>query len=103
MFKWSQSVIIVIVSVATIGLMLIQAYWIRDAIKVKQAVFFRDVQQSMGKVVLNLDRLRIEERISKQRKNYLQQKKITIIRDSLNKLLFKGIQNIHSQTDIDIR
>ena len=87
---------------ATIGLMLIQAYWIRDAIKVKQAVFFRDVQQSMGKVVLKLDRLRIEERISKQRKNYLQQKKITIIRDSLNKLLFKGIQNIHSQTDIDI-
>jgi two-component system phosphate regulon sensor histidine kinase PhoR len=102
MFKWSQSVIIVIVSVATIGLMLIQAYWIRDAIKVKQAVFFRDVQQSMGQVVLNLDRIRIEERLSRQRKNYLQQKNLKIIRDSLNQLLFKGLENIHSQTDIDI-
>jgi len=102
MFKWSQTLIIVIVSIATIGLMLIQVYWIRDAIKVKQAVFFRDVQQSMGNVVLNLDRMRIEERLSKQRKNYLQQKNIKIIRDSLNKILFKGLQNIHSQTDIDI-
>ncbi len=102
MFKWPQSVIITIVSVATIGLMLIQAYWIRDAIKVKQAVFFRDVQQSMGQVVLNLDRIRIEERLSKQRKNYLQQRNLKIIRDSLNQLLFKGLENIHSQTDIDI-
>ncbi|NOY50139.1 MAG: HAMP domain-containing histidine kinase [Chlorobi bacterium] len=87
---------------ATIGLMLIQAYWIRDAIKVKQAVFFRDVQQSMGQVVLNLDRIRIEERLNKQRKNYLQQRNLKIIRDSLNRLLFKGLENIHSQTDIDI-
>ena len=102
MFKWSQSIIIAIVTVATIGLMLIQAYWIRDAIKVKQAVFFGDVQQAMSEVVLNMDRLRIEERLNRQKKVYLRQQNLKIIRDSLNRLLFKGLENINSQTDIDL-
>ena len=102
MFKWSSTIIIVIVSIATIGLMIIQVYWIRDAVKVKQAVFLRDVQQAMGKVVFNLDRMRIEERLNVQRKNYLQEKNLKLIRDSLNQLVFNGLENINSQTDIDI-
>ena len=82
--------------------MLIQVYWIRDAVKVKQAVFLRDVQQSMGQVVFNLDKMMIEERLNKQRKNYMQQKNLKVIRDSLNQLLFNGLENINSQTDLDI-
>jgi len=100
--KWSSTIIFVIVTIATIGLMLIQVYWIRDAVKVKQAVFLREVQQSMGQVVFNLDKMMIEERLNKQRKNYMQQKNLKVIRDSLNQLLFNGLENINSQTDLDI-
>jgi len=102
MFKWASTIIIVFVSVATIGLMIIQVYWIRDAVKVKQAVFLRDVQQAMGEVVFKLDRMRIEERLNKQRKHYLQQKNLKVIRDSLNQLFFNGLENIDVQTDIDL-
>lgn len=102
MFKWASTIIIVLVSVATIGLMVIQVYWIRDAVKVKQAVFLRDVQQAMGEVVFKLDRMRIEDRLNKQRKHYMQQQNIKVIRDSLNQLFFNGLENINAQIDIDI-
>ncbi len=82
--------------------MVIQVYWIRDAVKVKQAVFLRDVQQSMSQVVFNLDKMRIENRLNKQRKNYQQQQNLKAIRDSLNQLFFNGLENINSQTDLDI-
>jgi len=101
MFKWATSIIITIVTIATIGLMVIQVYWIRDAVKVKQAVFLNDVEHAMGEVVLNLDRMRIEERLNKQRKHYMHQKNLKVIRDSLNKIMFNGLDNISSQSDID--
>jgi two-component system phosphate regulon sensor histidine kinase PhoR len=82
--------------------MVIQVYWIRDAVKVKQAVFLRDVQQAMGQVVFNLDRMRIEERLNVQRKNYLQEQRLKVIRDSLNQIFFNGLENIDTQKDIDV-
>lgn len=102
MFKWSSTIILITVLVATIGLMVIQVYWIRDAVKVKQAVFLRDVQSAMGQVVFNLDRMRIEEKLNEQRKNYMQQQHLKVIRDSLNQLFFNGLENINTQTDIDV-
>ncbi len=102
MLKWSSTIIFIIVTIATIGLMVIQVYWIRDAVKVKQAVFLRDVQQSMSQVVFKLDKMRIENRLTNQRKNYQQQQNLKVARDSLNRLFFNGLENINSQTDLDI-
>lgn len=102
MLKWSSTIIFIIVTIATIGLMVIQVYWIRDAVKVKQAVFLRDVQQSMSQVAFSLDKMRIENRLNKQRKNYQQQQNLKVIRDSLNQLFFNGLENISSQSDFDI-
>jgi two-component system phosphate regulon sensor histidine kinase PhoR len=87
---------------ATIGLMIIQVYWIRDAVKVKQAVFFRNVNEAMGHVIFELDRIRFEERIIQQRKNYLQQQYLQQMQDSLNRAIFHGMQNIQSTGDLDI-
>ncbi len=101
MLKWSTALVVFIVTIATIGLMVIQVYWIRDAVKVKQAVFLRDVQQAMSKVVLHLDRMRIEERLSRQRQSYLRQQNLRTIRDSLNQLFFRGLENLKSQSDIE--
>lgn len=102
MNKWTTSIIIALVTMATIGLMLIQVYWIRDAVKVKQAVFFRDVSEAMGKVIFELDRIRFEERSLQQRKNYLKQRSLQQMHDSLSRAIFNGMQNIKTTGELDI-
>lgn len=102
MNKWVVSIIIALVTMATIGLMLIQVYWIQDAVKVKQAVFFRDVNEAMSKVIFELDRIRFEERIIKQRQNYLQQRYLQQMHDSLNQVIYNGLQSIRSSGDLNI-
>ena len=63
MNKWTTMIFIALVTAATIGLMAIQVYWIRDAVKLKQAVFIRDVKQSISQVVFEIDKIRLEERV----------------------------------------
>jgi two-component system, OmpR family, phosphate regulon sensor histidine kinase PhoR len=101
MNKWTTSLIIALVTVSTIGLMIIQVYWIRDAVKVKQAVFFRDVNQAMLKVVYELDQLRLQDRVIKQRKAYQHNKSIYDSFDSLNRLLIMSMGNLSSPTEFD--
>jgi len=50
-------VIIVIMTIALIGLLGMQLYWIRSASSVKEASFRRSVNEAMAKVVYKLERL----------------------------------------------
>ncbi len=100
--KWTLSIIISLVTMATIGLMIIQVYWIRDAVKVKQAVFFRDVNEAMSHVIFELDRIRFEDRIVHQRKNFLRQRTLRHMQDSLNQAVYQGLKSIQSSGDLDL-
>jgi len=101
MNKWASTIIIALVTLSTIGLMIIQVYWIRDAVKVKEAGFFRDVNQAMLKVVYELDQLRLQDRVLKQRKAYQHNKNIYDSFDSLNQILMLSMGNLSSPVDID--
>jgi two-component system phosphate regulon sensor histidine kinase PhoR len=101
MNKWSTTLIIILVTLATIGLMVIQVYWIRDAVKVKQAVFLRDLDQAMTSAIYELDKLRLEDRLKKQRQVYKQNHGIYELYDSLNNLLSAGITNINTISEIN--
>lgn len=101
MNKLTSYVLLLLVTVATIGLMVIQVYWIRDAVKLKQAIFIRDVKESVSQIVFNLDKLRLEERIIMQRKFFEENKSTFQIYDSLNRVMYYNFKNINSQTDID--
>lgn len=90
-----------LVTMATIGLMIIQVYWIRDAVKVKQAVFLRDLDQAMTSVIYELDKARLEDRLKKQRKFFQKSQGIYELYDSLNMLFSKGKGNINSISEID--
>jgi two-component system phosphate regulon sensor histidine kinase PhoR len=57
-------------SVTLIALMVIQVYWIKNAITVRQAIFNRDVNNTVEKVILQLDRIDRMNKI-KLRKNDL--------------------------------
>ena len=47
---------LVLVTLATIGLMVIQVYWIRDAVKLKQSIFAKDVKQAVEQVIFKIDK-----------------------------------------------
>ncbi|HEY9113383.1 MAG TPA: HAMP domain-containing sensor histidine kinase [Bacteroidales bacterium] len=95
------TLIISLVTFATIGLLIIQVYWIKDAVKVKQAVFLRDVEQAMTNVVFEIDKMRLHDRVIKQQKFFQQNQSFYKVYDSLNRLLTKVAGNITSQSDFD--
>lgn len=101
MNKWTTGIIITLVTISTIGLMIIQVYWIKDAVKVKQAVFFRDVNQAILKVVYELDQLRLQDRVLKQRKAYHYNKSVYESFDSINQILIKSMSELNTPKDFD--
>lgn len=101
MNKLASYFLIALVTIATIGLMMIQVYWIRDAVKLKQAIFVKDVKQAITQVVYDLDKLRLEERIKKQKKFYEENRGSFQVYDSLNQVLYYDYKNINNQTDIE--
>ena len=88
MKKRATAIIIVLVSMATIGLMIIQVYWIKDAVKVKQALFYRDVNEAMMKVIYDLDKMQLKDQIIKRRNFYDREQSFFDTFDSLNKAMF---------------
>lgn len=101
MNKWITTLIIVLVTFATIGLMIIQVYWIRDAVKVKQAVFYRELNQAMKHVIFEIDKIRFQDRISHQTKFYQQHRDLYDTYDSLNKLILFNLGSLTGQNDFD--
>ncbi len=99
--KWATIIIIILVTLATTGLMMIQVYWIRDAVQLKQTIFVKDVKQSLSQVIFEIDKLRLEERIKKRRKFIEENKSFFRVYDSLNQVMYNNFNNINSQTEID--
>ncbi len=92
---------IALVTAATIGLMVIQVYWIRDAVKLKQAVFIRDVKQAVNQVVFEIDKIKLEERVREQRRYYEENLDVFNTYDSINQVLYQNFKNLRSINDID--
>ncbi|HDO28022.1 MAG TPA: HAMP domain-containing histidine kinase [Bacteroidetes bacterium] len=101
MKKWATGFIIVLVTLATIGLMIIQVYWIKDAVKVKQALFYRDVNQAMTKVVYGLEKMRLQDQVRHQKKLYRQEQSFLSTFDSLNQILYGDSVNFSSPADFN--
>ncbi|MDP2723815.1 MAG: HAMP domain-containing sensor histidine kinase [Bacteroidales bacterium] len=94
-------IFIALVTAATIGLMVIQVYWIRDAVKLKQAVFVRDVKQSIDKVVFEINKIQLEERVKEQRRYYEENRNSFRAYDSINRVLYQNFKNLRTINDID--
>lgn len=86
---------------ATTGLMMIQVYWIRDAVQLKQTLFVKDVKQSLSQVVFEIDKLRLEEKIKQRRKFFEDNQSFFRAYDSLNRVMYYNFNNMNSKSDID--
>ncbi|MEZ5199063.1 MAG: HAMP domain-containing sensor histidine kinase, partial [Bacteroidales bacterium] len=86
--------IIVVITIALIGLMVIQSFWIKSAIMVKEAGFTRDVNEAVSKVVYKLERIEAANKFINQRNYFQQRQKWLQSLDSINQSLYE--QNISS-------
>ncbi len=79
--------ILIIITFALIGLMVIQSYWIRNAITVKEANFVRGVNEVLSSVVHKLERIEAANKFQNQMNIRQQWMQYT---DSLNQSFFEG-------------
>ncbi len=93
--------IIVLMSVALLGLMSIQVYWIRNAIIVKQANFVRSVNEAIPKVVLLLEKIEMVNKFNTPSTIFSDSKSYTNYLDSINEEFKKDLANIKTPREYE--
>jgi len=84
MKEWKLRLLIVFSLLSIAGLILIQAYWIRDAIKIKESHFRQTVNQAVTNVVWQLERMTLVKE-EKMRQKLMREKRDRIFQlDSIN-------------------
>ncbi|NOX48697.1 MAG: HAMP domain-containing histidine kinase [Chlorobi bacterium] len=79
-------IIIVVMSIALMGLMVIQTYWIKNAVTVKEAVFIQGVKEAMTNVVYKLEKLEAARQFDESLK---QREKWAQMMDSINRGMYR--------------
>ncbi len=101
MKNWHTGILIGLVTFATIGLMVIQVFWIRDAAKVKYSNFIRDVNESMVHVVKYIDHMKVHHDLLNQQQIYSDNQRVFETYDSLNQALYYDLQQVSTQNDFN--
>ncbi len=101
MNKRSITGIIVIMSLALLGLMAMQVHWIGAAIKVKEATFVRDVNQAMNHVIVSLEKEAMQRRYEHRIKMMNRQSELMDVWDSINNALMFEMQSPRTQSDFE--
>jgi len=92
--------IIVVITLALIGLMIIQSYWIKSAITVKEANFVRDVNEAISGVVNKLERIEAANEFNNQMNLMQQRQKWFQTLDSLNQSYMSGTGSYTDANDV---
>ena len=100
MNKKLTALIVTLVTLASCGLMLIQVYWIRNAILVRQAMFNRDVNQVMNHVIFTLDNLRYQSYFLNSKDIYQKNQSAFALFDSINSDLINQLPRLNNVEDI---
>jgi len=93
--------IIIVITLALIGLMIIQSYWIRSAITVKEANFIRDVNEAISGVISRLERIEAANEFTNQMNMMQQRQKWLQTLDSLDQSYRNGNGNFTNSSDIN--
>lgn len=93
--------IIVVITLALIGLMIIQSYWIRSAITVKEANFIRDVNEAISGIISRLERIEAANEFTNQMNLMQQRQKWLQSLDSLNQSYRNENGSFTSSSDIN--
>ncbi len=94
-------IIIILVSLSSIGLLSIQVYWIRNAVQVRQAVFNRDVNMAMQRVVFTIDKLRYQAYYLNSKEFYRKNLNAFALFDSLNRDIASQSLTLNNANDLN--
>ncbi len=86
------------VTLSSIGLMLIQVVWIKSAVQVKQAGFVHDVNKAMSRVIFAIDKLKYQDEVLSKKRYYQEYLSSFEAYDSINRKLMQSMFGI---TDSD--
>jgi len=95
-------IIIILLSVALVGLMIIQVHWIRSDMIIRQVNFERDVTDAGSEVVRKLEMLDLSQRYERRMKIYNNPVNYELKLDSINQMLFYEMQSITSQKELEV-
>ncbi len=91
--------IVLLMSIALVGMMGIQIYLIGDAVKVKEATFVRDVNQAMQQVVMVLEKEEMQRQYAYHVNLINQRANLIAVYDSLKQSMAQDIQKPMSQEE----
>jgi two-component system phosphate regulon sensor histidine kinase PhoR len=88
-------------SVALIGLMVIQVYWIRNAIEVRQANFISNVEEAASNVVFRLEKLEMAVELEKRLYTLYSENPKMKDMDMINEKLQSELNEIDSRAELE--
>lgn len=92
----------VMLSVALVGLMLIQGYWIVNAYRVKEAGFVRTVNEAAHEVIITLEKMELARRFQQPALSGTPEEFARQAVDSINQVLLREMQMIATRKDLDV-
>ncbi len=92
--------VIILVSIALIGLMTIQVYWIRNAVLVKEVAFARSVEEALSVVVFKLEKMEMAEKLKRQIEFTSSGPEYYLSLDSINKGFFDEFSKVNSRAGL---
>lgn len=102
MKKRNTIFIISLISVALVGFIIIQGYWIKNAYNVRQGDFVRLVNEAAHETIVNLEKQEVAERINENLSKDLSDSEIMHSIDSVNQALLKEMQSINTRKELEI-
>lgn len=87
----------VIMSLALIGLVSIQVYWIDNAVKVRQSVFDRSVHEAVNQVIYKLEKSEMTEQIRNKESFFDRGSDIFRSIDSINLLYYQELESLQGK------
>lgn len=92
--------VIILISLALIGLVGVQLYWIKNAIAVKEANFDRSVNEALTNVVYKLEKLEVSNRIKNRINAGSSNSTLYTTIDSINNMFIKEMESMANDFNI---
>lgn len=93
---------IVMLSIALVGLMVIQGYWVFSAFKVRQANFIHAVNDAAHDVILTLEKIELAKRFNEPVFRHERFPDAAQALDSVNRILLWEMQQISTRKDLEV-
>jgi len=93
--------IVVLITLALVGLMVIQVYWIKNTIAVRQANFTRSVNEAVSNVIFRLEKIEMAREMKERLDILKDEQNVPFVTDSLSVKLIREIQEITNRADLE--